>query len=143
MLATEKIVFEQSNYLWCPQSLADTMVPLCKICFQSSEFNLSSFSKATYISSLHCLTQCRKSFSELGFEIINTPYSGVCAWEAVALNITKNFTDSIQHIEQHYLNKGVTELVRLNRLDKQSIIKDAKKTNLSKVLTTCKYKCHQ
>ena len=115
------------------------MVPLCQKCFQPSEYNLTQSYKTKYISSLQLSNHSRNSFKQLGFEIIDTPYSGVCSWEAVALNISKNIPNSIQHFEC-YSNIGVSELVKLYRLDKQNpVAADIKKTNLGRVLTTCKF----
>ena len=136
-MATEKLKFTQSNYLWSPQSEADIMVPLCKICFQTSEYNIQQSSRTEYISSLQLLNHTRNSINQLGFEIINTPLSGVCAWEAVALNISKNIPNSIQQFECYSIN-GVAELVKLYRLDKQTSVTDVQSTNIGRVLTTCK-----
>ena len=93
----------------------DSSIPLCSVCFKGTEYAASPESKARYVEKLKRKNLTKKNLLQLGFSIIDTPYSGLCSWEGVALSV---LTDNPAYARncrsyQHLCLLGVIELVQL------------------------------
>ena len=137
LLATKKLDFKQSNFLWRATKLDDS-IPLCNTCFKNSEYAISPESQLKYCNKLINKNKTKMNLSQLGFSVIDTPYSGLCSWEGVALSVlTDNpvYVKEFQIFEKLCL-KGVIELVQLTLNDKKP---HPRQTQLGKVLEVCMY----
>ena len=74
-LATKKIDFLQSKFLWMSTKL-DPAIPLCNDCYKDSAFAVTPESKSRYVAKLIKKNLTKTNLLQLGFSVIDTPYSG-------------------------------------------------------------------
>ena len=116
----------------------DPAIPLCNDCYKDSAFAVTPESKSKYVAKLIKKNLTKTNLLQLGFSVIDTPYSGLCSWEGVALSILYDnpvYFNNPQSYQRLCL-RGVMELLQLTFSEKNLI---PKKTKLGKVLEVCMY----